>query len=178
MHYYNYQPVSDQADVKFNRQRHPSNLGFNDNNEFKQVRIDKINGHLLDNIIEYNKNLTPDEINGTMVNNILKYDNLMSLSEFDKMLIAQQYQKLYGMSSEANKIEEEKFEGNKFMNLSLNDIVDRFTHTMMELIDEIPKAYEKGTLNYQMFIQKDRVIYVGIFFILLALFLYFIHLSM
>jgi len=188
MHYYNYQPYDslfeentrnqDQATVKFNRQRHPSNLGFSDPNEFKPVNVNKIQGRLLDNIVEYNKNLTPDEINGTTYNNILKYNNLMTLSEFDKMLIAKQYQKLYGMTRDTNIIEQEKFENNKFMNLSINEIVNNFTKVMMELIHEIPKAYEEETLNYQMFTRDDRINYVGIFFILLSVLLYFIYVSM
>lgn len=176
MHYYNYD-VSDQAEVEFKRQRHPSNLGFNYNNEFKQVRVDKIDGRLLDNIIEFNKNLTPDEVNGTMVNNILKYDNLMSVREFDKMLIAKQYEKLYGKTSDANIIEQEKFENNKFLNLSLNEVFYKFTNTMMELIHELPLAYEKNGINAEIFTKNDRPIYIGIFFILLAIFIYFVSVS-
>ncbi len=176
MHYYNYEAY-DQADTQFKRQRHPSNLGFSFDNEFKQVRVDKINGRLLDNVVEYNKNLTPDEINGTNINNILKYNNLMTLREFDKMIIAQQYQKLYGKTRDANIIEQEKFENNKFTNLSLNEIFYKFTGVMMELINELPKAYENDTLNLEMFTKNDRMIYVGILFIFIALFFYFINVS-
>jgi len=176
MHYYNYQ-VYDQAEQQFKRNRHPNNLGFGYDNEFKDVRIDKIDGRLLDNIVEYNKNLTPDEINGTNVNNILKYDNLMTLSEFDKMLISKQYEKLYGKTRDANIIQQEEYENNKFMNLSLNEIAYKFTNTMAELIDEIPKAYVQDNLNLEIFTKDDRLIYVGIFFILLGFFLYFINVS-
>lgn len=176
MHYYNYQPY-DQSSIKFSRQRPPYNLGFNYDNEFKDVRIDKIDGKLLDNIIDYNKNLTSDEVNGTFYSNILKYDNLMNLSEFDKMLIAKQYEKLYGKTKEANMVEQEKYENSKFMNLSLNDVIYKFTNTMMELIHELPKAYEEDNLSYEIFTKDDRIIYVGIFFVLLAVFLYFISLT-
>ncbi len=177
MHYYNYEAYG-QADTEFKRQRHPSNLGFNYDNEFKPVRIDKIDGRLLDNIVEYNKNLTPDEINGTNVNNILKYDNLLTLREFDKMLIAKQYEKLYGKTRDANIIQQEEYQNSKFTNMSLYEIFNKFTMTMMEFIHEIPLAYEKNTLNYEMFTKDDRMIYVGMFLIILALFLYFIHLSL
>ncbi len=177
MHYYNYQ-VYDQADKDFKRQKHPSNLGFNYDNEFKQVKIDKINSYLLDNVVEYNKNLTPDEINGTNVNNILKYDNLLTLSEFDKMLIAQQYEKIYGKTRDANIAQNEEYYNSKFMNLSMNEIFNKFTQTMIELIHEIPLAYDKDEINYEMFTKNDRIIYIGLFLVLLAIFLYFIHLSM
>lgn len=174
MHYYNYSPVST---VHFKEQRFPTNLGFADENEFKPVKIDKIDGKLLDNVIEYNKNLTPDEINGTTFNNILKYNNLMTLSEFDKMLIAKQYQKLYRKNGEANAEVQEKYENDKFTNLSLNEIAYKFTDTMAQLIHEIPKAYEKDDLNVELFTKNDRLTYVGIFFVLLSAMLYFISIS-
>lgn len=174
MHYYNYSPVSV---VNFKEQRNPTNLGFAYENEFKPVKIDKIDGRLLDNIVEYNKNLTPDEINGTMNNNILKYNNLMTLSEFDKMLIAKQYQKLYGKSDNANMEQIEKYENNKFINLSLSEITYKFTETMAQLIHEIPIAYEKNELNYDMFVKEDRKTYIGIFFVLLSIIIYFVSIS-
>lgn len=176
MHYYNYHPYDEQT-IDFNKQRHPANLGFSNPNEFKDVNINKINGKLLDNIVEYNKNLTEDEINGTNVNNIVKYNNLLTLSEFDKMTIAKQYEKLYGKSRDANIIEEEKFENSKFTNLSLNEIFHKFTYTMVELLHEIPKAYEHNTLNIEMFTKEDRPIYIGILFLIISFIFYFINIS-
>lgn len=180
MHYYNYQ-VYDQAETQFKLQKHPQSVGFSYDNEFKDVRIDKIDGRLLDNIIDYNKNLTPDEIDGTNVHNILKFNNLMSLREFDKMLIAKQYEKLYGKSREANIIQQEEYDNSRFMNLSLNEIVYKFTTVMAELINELPivlnNVYEGDEFNLDIFTKDDRLIYIGIFFILLGLFLYFISIS-
>ena len=176
MYYYNYHPY-DEQDIDFEKQKHPSNLGFSDPNEFKEVNIKKIDGKLLDNIVEYNKNLTPDEINGTTVNNILKYDNLMSLSEFDKMLMAKQYRKLYGKSEEANNNKLENYINNKFTNLSLSEIFYKFTKTMMDLIQEIPEKYEKDKLDINIFMKEDRIIYVGILCVIIALLLYFISVS-
>lgn len=176
MYYYNYHPY-DEAEIPFKRQRYPSNLGFSYDNEFKNIRIDKINGHLLDNIVEYNKNLTPDEINGTNVNNIVKYNNLMNLSQFDKMLIAQEYRRLYGKSRDANIQREEEYQNGLFMNLSLSEIVNKFTETMMQLVHEIPRAYETDTLNLEMFTRDDRLIYIGILLMLVAFFIYFISSS-
>ena len=140
------------------------------------IRIDKINGKLLDNIVEYNKNLTPDEVNGTNVNNILKYNNLMSVSEFDKMLIAKQYQKLYGLSNESTEEVRDNFENSKFMNLSLREILYNFVNVLTDLLDEVPNAYKNGTLNMGMIMREDRIIYVGLFLILLSVLFYFMHL--
>jgi hypothetical protein len=176
MHYYNY-GIYDKTDTNFKRQKHPSNLGFNFDNEFKPVRIDKIDGKLLDNIVEFNKNLTQDEINGTTYNNILKYNNLLTLSEFDKMLIAKQYQKLYGKTEEANIERKEDFENNRFINLSLYEIFNKFILTMIELMNELPLAYEKNEIKLEIFTKNDRLIYIGLLFIILAIFIYFISLT-
>jgi hypothetical protein len=176
MHYYNYQPYG-RSDMTFKSQRPPSNLGFNYDNEYKDVRIDKINPQLLNNIVEYNKNLLPDQVDQSNFANILKYDNLMTLSEFDKMMIAKQYQKLYGKTEEANEEILDNYEDSKFYNKSLSELVYNFTGVMMELIHEIPKAYEDNELNYKILTKNDRSIYVGMFFVLLSIFLYFINLT-
>ena len=176
MHYYNYE-TNNNPEINFDKVKHPSNHGFNYDNEFKDVQINKINGKLLDNIVDYNKNLTPDEINGTNVNNILKYDNLMTLREFDKMLIAKQYEKLYGKTYEANINEREVYDNSKFMNLSLNEILYKFTNTMIDILNDLIKEYENDNILINIFIKDDRLIYIGIFFILFALFLYFINVS-
>ena len=174
MYNYNYEPYEDDDRlIKFSEQRKPSNLGFNYNNEFKNIRIDKIDGRLLDNIVEYNKNLTPDEVNGTNVNNILKYDNLMTVSEFDKMLIAKQYQKLYDLSNGTNEKNTELYENGKLSNLSLNEISYNFSNVFTDIINEFPTAYKNGKLK-EIFTKDDRLIYVGFFMILLSLFFYFI----
>lgn len=182
MQYYHINPADvNEQPVHFQQQKYPTNLGFSEDNEYKPVKISKINGYLLDNIVEYNKNLSEDEVNGTNVNNITKYNNLLSLSDFDKMLIAKEYEKLYGKSREDNLMRRELWENNRFLNMSLSEIVDKFTKTMMELIHEIPINMEKnqtgGSFDWSIFTRDDRIIYLGILFISLGVFLYFISLS-
>jgi len=177
MYYYNYEPIpDDDRTVKFQKQRKPQNLGFSYNDEYKNIRIDKIKGHLLDNIVEFNKNLTPDEINGTTVNNILKYNNLMSVSEFDKMLMAKQYQRLFGLSNDINEQKQNEYTNNKFSNLSLSEIGYNFSNVMLDLVNELPTAYKNKTINKEMFLREDRITYIGIFMITLSLMFYFMTL--
>jgi len=181
MQYYNYQEYkNDKNDIDtidFNKQRMPSNLGFNDNTQYIPVNVNKINGKLLDNIVEYNKNLTEDEINGTNVNNIIKYDNLLTLSEFDKMLMAKQYEKLYNKSHNENINRVTEYENNKFTNLSLNEIFEKFGETMMELLDEVPMAIAQNNFDKNIIMKNDRMTYVGILFVFISMFIYFILLS-
>ena len=101
----------------------------------------------------------------------------MTLREFDKMLIAKQYEKLYGKTYEANINEREVYENGKFMNLSLNEILYKFTNTMIDILNDLIKEYENDNISIDIFIKDDRLIYIGIFFILFALFIYFINVS-
>jgi len=184
MEYYNYSPVltSDDNSPKeevFVPQKAPFNSGynFNYNNEFSDLRVDKINGRLLDNIVEYNKNLQPDEVNGTMVNNILKYNNLISVSEFDKMLMARQFEKLKGKTEVENESIMDNFLRGKLLNMSFNDIATKFTEVMSEIMDELLVAYETKKYSLEIITKGDRLIYVGLFMILISFFFYFIHIS-
>lgn len=175
MNYYNIQPGIMDSRREFHVERHPSNLGFSDNNEYKPFDVHKVNGKLLDNIVEYNKNLTEDEINGTNISNITKFNNLITLSEFDKMLIAEQYNRLYGKSKLANEQRNFQIEKNKLINMPLGEIANNFTATMAELIQELPVEYDSNTISIDTFTKNDRLTYIGILFILIGMFLYFVH---
>ncbi len=176
MEYYNY-AAFDTAPITFERQRHPANLGFHDEEEYRKINLNKVDNNILDNIIEYNKNLTPDEINGTTANNILKYNNLLTLSEFDKMRIAQQYQRLLHRNTEANKLLEEEFQEEQFTNLPLSEISNRFVKTMTEIVQELPDAIKDDGVNVEMFIKNGRQTYVGILFLIIAFMFYFISVT-
>lgn len=185
--YYNLASVPgiNEQPIDSSKQRPPANLGFSDPQQFEQVNVNKIdpNNKILDNIVHFNQNLTPDQINETNISNIIKYNNLLNLSEFDKALIAKEYQKIYGMTREANELAQQEVQNNDIMNMSLNEIVDNFTGTMAELLHELPIAYNNGDLmnngkiNTEIFTQGDRMIYVGMFLVLVSIFLYYISLS-
>ena len=174
--YYYFQPYRNDY-RKTSKERPVTNLGYSQPSEFSSVDIHKLDGQLLDNVVEYNKNLTDDEVNGTSISNILKYDNLMLLSEFDKMLVAQQYRKLYGKTREANDLLEEDFESQIFMNLPLSQIVENFGISMKDIFEQLPNIYAKGKIDWKIFTKDDRLTYVGIFFILLAFIFYCIFIS-
>jgi hypothetical protein len=174
MHYYNFQPLEDNS-VNFESQKAPVSLGWRDNNQYKPLNINKIQNNILDNIVQFNKNLTEDEVNNTNVNNIIKYDNLMSLREFDKMLLAKEYEKLYHKTRDANIKQDAQYFASQFQNMSLTDIYMNFIKTFKEMINEYSANPDK--INIEFFTKKDRSIYIGILFIIISLFLYFISSS-
>lgn len=174
MYYYNFQPYNDDS-VNFQSQRAPVSLGWRDNDQYKPININKIQNNILDNIVQYNKNLTEDQVNNTNVNNIIKFDNLMSLREFDKMLLAKEYEKLYHKSRDANIKQTAEYLSSQFQNLSLTDIYMKFIKTMTEMINEYSANPNK--INLEFFTKNDRPIYLGILFILISLILYFISSS-
>ncbi len=180
--YQNYRPGSRQP-YKFDTQRcpvysrPPTNLGFSQDDAYQDVDIEKVNGQLLDNIAEYNKNLTQDEINGTNVSNILKFNNLMTLSEFDKMMIADQYHKLYNKNRETNDLLAQEHISKRFVNMPLAEIFNTFQDKMIDIIDEIPDAFKKDAVDATIFTKDDRLPYVGIFFVLISLLVYFMNVT-
>ena len=83
-----------------------------------------------------------------------------------------------------------EYENKKLFNLSLNQLAKNFSnnfiHMLNEMVDLINKYYIEKTnkdndsfINdlFLIFIKDDRLIYSGIFFILLSFFFYFMDIS-
>lgn len=76
----------------------------------------------------------------------------------------------------------------EFLNLSLNDIFQNFTKTLILILNDIvifidnyldPKKEKSNLLIdfLEIFINEDRLLYVGLFFILISFFIYFMDIS-
>lgn len=76
----------------------------------------------------------------------------------------------------------------EFLNLSLNDIFKNFTKTLILILNDIvifidnyldPKKEKSNLLIdfLEIFINEDRLIYVGLFFVLISFFIYFMDIS-
>ena len=76
----------------------------------------------------------------------------------------------------------------EFLNLSLNDIFQNFTKTLILILNDIvifidnyldPKKEKSNLLIdfLEIFIIEDRLLYVGLFFILISFFIYFMDIS-
>ena len=103
------------------------------------------------------------------INNILKYHNMLTLSNYDKFIIGEQYKIPKNRKIKINE---------NFLNLSINQIWKNLSNTILsvfnDLIDKKPKNIE-SFIN--IFTKNNRLIYVGLFLILITFVLYFIDIT-
>ena len=118
-----------------------------------------------------------------MNNNILQSADTYTMSDFQKQQLAESYKKLYSKTIyENDKTEKEKY-NKRVYNLSLKTLFENFFTTWTHIVNEMTDlVYDnnnnKNFNNYIIILMKnERIIYVGIMFILLSLICYFIFLT-
>lgn len=114
-----------------------------------------------------------------MSKNIISYNDMFSMSDYEKMKLQEQYNRLYSKSRDANERETENKEGERFYNLSLKQIminlVDRLVKILNDSVDLINNDKKRTFSNViDIITEGDRLIYLGIFIIIIAMFLFFI----
>ena len=116
------------------------------------------------------------------LSNILKNESIITLNDYEKYKLNEQYNKLYTNSKiETTKLKDEK-ENNRFYNLSLKNIFNNLIYTIVTIINELSiyikdKDKKSNSELLEIFIKDDRLIYVGIFLIIISLMLFFIKTS-
>ena len=113
--------------------------------------------------------------------NILKNESSISLNDYEKYKLSEQYNTLFSNSKLENEKNIEEKINNRFYNLSLKQILQNLSKTLIKIINELSIFFEKKNKDYQeliiIFTKEDRMIYVGILFIILSLSIYFIQIS-
>ena len=81
-------------------------------------------------------------------------------------------------------------ESQEFLNLSLNEIFDNFTKTLILILNDLVLFIDNYLINKKntndnmlndflgIFIKSDRLLYVGLFLILISMFIYFMDVSL
>ena len=116
------------------------------------------------------------------LSNILKNESIITLNDYEKYKLNEEYNKLYTNSKiETTKLKEEK-ENNRFYNLSLKNVFDNLITTIVIIINELTiyikdKDQKSNSELLEIFVKNDRLIYVGIFLIIISLMLFFIKIS-
>ena len=109
---------------------------------------------------------------------ILKERDQLTLSDYDKLMLTKQYDKLYKMGKEATSIAEKHKYESRIYNLSLNEIAKLTAKTIMDILNDLVLFINQEDKTLQqfvmIFISEDRLIYVGITIIIIAFILYFI----
>lgn len=113
--------------------------------------------------------------------NILKSKDLFTENDYEKKMIARQYNKLYQMSEDKNKERRDEFDNKKFYNLSFRQLGTNLSVTFMEMLNEfvVYTKDEDGDINDLFIIvtKGSRLIYVGLILIILSIFLYFVDIT-
>jgi len=118
-----------------------------------------------------------------MRSDILEDASVYTLSDFQKLQLAKSYKKLYSNTILENKKREEEKYNKRVYNLSLKKLFENFFTTWTYIVNEMTTlmyddSNNKDINNYIIILTKnDRIIYVGIMFVLISVILYFIFLT-
>lgn len=118
------------------------------------------------------------------MSNYLKFKDTLTLKDYQDYVLAKSYQKLYEKSIKVNKEQEKLYETNKFYNLSLKQVALNFYEKMITILNEITLFFDEDNRRnmtvgnfFAVFLKDDRMVYVGIFMVCLAIILFFIDIS-
>lgn len=122
-----------------------------------------------------------NKIGGGHTTSILKDDFTVDKTEFEKDMINRQYDKLNFNSMNDSFNLEKKKDNQRIYNLSLLDIAKNTSKTVMDIMNDMSILIKNNNRNYnnyiEVIIKEDRMIYVGVMFIVLALAIFFISVS-
>ena len=128
------------------------------------------------------------EINSQYIDNRDEHDSDEHDSDEYEENYHKKADKYYKLIPKESKLFDEDKDKTKIYDLSLKNIVINFTKYIIEMLDDlvdyvnnyyILKNKNKNMFNefIEIFIKKDRLIYTGIFFILLSFVFYFMDIS-
>ena len=129
-----------------------------------------------------NSEESEDEIYGTG-ENIIPSNYDLSLSNFQELKLAEAYNKLIDKGKKENRNRQQEKYDKRIYNLSFKKISENFFSTWVTIIEDMTElinddSNNKNFSNYiNILIKDDRIIYVGIFLVLVSLFLFFIFMT-
>ena len=115
--------------------------------------------------------------------NVLESAETYTLSDFQKLKLAESYKKLYENTIDENKRRQQEKYNKRVYNLSLKTLFENFFTNWSYIINEMTElmydpSNSKDVNNYIIILTKDnRILYVGMMFIILSIILYFIFLT-
>ena len=118
-----------------------------------------------------------------MSKNVLEADTTLNLSDYSKLKLAESHKKLYEGSILENEARLDKKKEERVYNLSFKDLSSNFFTTYTNIINEMTslahdKEKNKDFQNYyDILIKGNRLIYIGLGFIILSLIIFFIFSS-
>ena len=118
-----------------------------------------------------------------MRKDILENANTYTLSDFQKLKMADSYKKLYSDTILENANRKKEQYDKRIYNLSIKDLFENFFTVWTQIINDMTTLMydnnnNRSWNNYISILTKnDRIIFVGIMFVLIGLVMYFIFLT-
>jgi hypothetical protein len=115
--------------------------------------------------------------------NILKKDYTLNYTDYEKLKIAEQYNRLYSNVYETNKSNLEINENKKIYNLSLNDLINKSGGVYINLLNDLSIFFSKNnddkSINKLGLIitKEDNLLYIGIMVLFLSFLLWLIDIT-
>ena len=114
-------------------------------------------------------------------NNVLKKDYTIDYSDYEKLKIAEQYNKLYSNTYEVNKNKYTLEANDKIFNIDTKNFLKKSSQVYINIINDISLylGSDDKSLNKLgvIFTKNDNLIYIGILFIILSFFLWLIDIT-
>ena len=114
---------------------------------------------------------------------VLKKDFTLDITDYEKLKIAEQYNKLYTNIYETNKENAEIKENKKVFNMSIKELVDKSGTVYISLINDLSIFFNDGesyiNLNKLGYIltKEDNLLYIGVLILLLSFLLWIIDIT-
>ena len=101
------------------------------------------------------------------------------LTQFEIDSIREEQRRLNYFTDKSNEEIKQGVEHKVFLNLSVVELFQRFATIMIAIMDELIKIDSQTTMSdfVLIFIKEDRLIYVGLLFIMIAISIYFLDLT-
>jgi len=124
---------------------------------------------------------TGDNSNSENIN-VLKKDFTINYSDYEKLKIAEQYNKLYSDSFKENKSNELIEENKKLYNLSFNEIIKKAGPVYIKLLNDLSVYFSRDnnkSLNKLGLIltNENNLLYIGLLILFLSFLLWLIEIT-
>jgi len=114
---------------------------------------------------------------------VLKKDFTLDITDYEKLKIAEQYNKLYTNIFETNKENQKLKENKKIFNMSIKEIINKSGQVYISLINDLSTFFQDGEeyININklglILTKEDNLLYIGILILIIAFFLWIIHIT-
>ena len=115
--------------------------------------------------------------------NILKKDLTVDYSDFEKLKISEQYNKLYSNIYDKNKVNIEVNENKKIYNLSLYELLNKSSIVYINLVNDLSIFFSINNNDKNLnklghiLVKDDNLLYIGFLILVLSFLLWLINIT-